>query len=82
MTYGEIAAAAGSPRAYRAVGNILSLNYDPRIPCHRVVRSNGALGNYNRGPLEKARMLQKEGVLCRKHRGGYVKIRSRGTLFP
>lgn len=38
LTYQEVARRAGSPRAYRAVGNILNKNYDPKIPCHRVVR--------------------------------------------
>lgn len=44
LSYKEVAERAGSPRAYRAVGNILNKNYDPRIPCHRVIRSNGSLG--------------------------------------
>ena len=41
MTYKEVALAAGNPGAARAVGNIMSTNYDPDIPCHRVVRSSG-----------------------------------------
>lgn len=49
MTYKEVARRAGNPRAYRAVGTILSHNYDPKIPCHRVIRSDGKLGDYNRG---------------------------------
>lgn len=60
MTYGEVARAAGKPRAARAVGNILSKNYNPKIPCHRVVRSDGQAGGYNRGVAYKARMLQSE----------------------
>ena len=40
LTYKEVAKRAGRPKAYRAVGNILSTNYDPKIPCHRVVRSD------------------------------------------
>lgn len=60
MTYGEVAAAAGKPGAARAVGNIMSRNWDPGIPCHRVVRSDGKLGGYNRGVDRKARLLQAE----------------------
>lgn len=61
-TYKEVAAAAGSPRAYRAVGNILSKNDDPRIPCHRVIRSDGRAGGYNRGAAQKRRILFSEGI--------------------
>lgn len=60
MTYAEVARAAGSPHAYRAVGNILSKNYNPKIPCHRVVRSDGQAGGYNRGAARKAHMLRSE----------------------
>ena len=60
MTYQEVARLAGRPRAYRAVGNILNKNYDPAIPCHRVVRSDGALGGYNRGIRQKRKLLQYE----------------------
>lgn len=61
LTYEQVAARAGSPRAYRAVGNILSKNYDSAIPCHRVIRSDGTLGGYNRGALKKVELLRKEG---------------------
>ena len=60
LTYKEVARRAGSPRAYRAVGNILNTNYDPKIPCHRVMRSDGRTGGYNRGEREKARKLNEE----------------------
>jgi len=59
-TYAQVAALAGSPRAYRAVGNILNTNYDPSIPCHRVVRSDGTPGGYNRGTKKKIAILKKE----------------------
>lgn len=62
MTYKEVAEAVGRPRAYRAVGNILHKNYDPEVPCHRVVRSDGKLGGYNRGGARKRDILRKE--LC------------------
>ena len=60
MTYKEVAGAAGSPRAYRAVGNILAGNYDLAIPCHRVVRSDGTFGKYNRGAEKKKHLLEAE----------------------
>jgi len=60
MTYKEVAAKAGKPRAWRAVGNILNKNYDPAIPCHRVICSDGRLGGYNRGMSQKLRLLRKE----------------------
>jgi len=64
MTYGEVAASAGNPRAARAVANTMAKNYDPSVPCHRVIRSDGGLGGYNRGGVEKKReILQNEGVL-------------------
>lgn len=60
LTYVQVAERAGSPRACRAVGNILNKNYDPSIPCHRVVRSDGTPGGYNRGAEKKRRMLENE----------------------
>lgn len=62
-TYREVAFDAGNPRAYRAVGNILHKNYNPEIPCHRVVRSDGVTGGYNRGMQRKEELLRAEGVL-------------------
>jgi len=63
MTYKEVAAKAGSPNAARAVGSIMKGNYDPDIPCHRVVRSDGVAGEYNRGREEKIRKLRAEGAI-------------------
>ncbi|MDP3957134.1 MAG: MGMT family protein [bacterium] len=63
MTYAGVARQAGSPQAYRAVGSILKKNFDPAIPCHRVIRSDGSLGEYNRGVQEKVRKLQEEKVV-------------------
>lgn len=61
MTYLQVATAAGNPKAVRAVGNILNKNYDPKIPCHRVIRSDGKTGGYNRGAKNKIKILKKEG---------------------
>lgn len=60
MTYKQVARAAGHPKAYRAVGNILNKNYDQSIPCHRVIRSDGTIGGYNRGSREKTRLIAEE----------------------
>ena len=60
MSYGEVARLAGSPGAARAVGNVLRSNYDPEIPCHRVIRADGKLGGYNRGADKKRELLKKE----------------------
>lgn len=56
-TYGQVAAAIGHPGAARAVGTIMRDNYDPTVPCHRVIRSDGKIGEYNRGGPEKKRAL-------------------------
>ena len=53
MTYKQVAAKAGSPHAARAVGNLMKNNYNPKIPCHRVVLSDGKIGDYNRGGSER-----------------------------
>lgn len=63
LTYTQVAGQAGNAKASRAVGNIIGTNFDPDIPCHRVVRSNGELGGYNRGVEQKKKLLTQEGVL-------------------
>ena len=64
MTYKEVATKAGSPNAARAVGSIMKANYDPKVPCHRVIRSDGKIGDYNRGgSAEKIRKLRAEGAI-------------------
>lgn len=62
MTYKQVATLAGRPKAFRAVGNLLNKNYDLTIPCHRVVRSDGKAGGYNRGSFRKEELLKKERV--------------------
>lgn len=63
MTYKQVAEKAGSPSAARAVGNIMKSNYNPHIPCHRVVKSDGTPGGYNRGVNKKIEILKMEGAL-------------------
>jgi O-6-methylguanine DNA methyltransferase len=60
MTYKQVAELAGRPGAYRAVGNILNKNFDKAIPCHRVIRSDGKTGGYNRGAIRKRDILKEE----------------------
>lgn len=63
MSYGDVAALAGSPAAARAVGTIMKNNYDPTVPCHRVIQASGKLGQYNRGgEIKKRALLLSEGV--------------------
>ena len=62
LSYKQVAELAGSPRAYRAVGNIMNKNRDPKVPCHRVIKSSGEAGGYNSGTEKKIRLLRKEGV--------------------
>ncbi|MBP6924745.1 MAG: MGMT family protein [Candidatus Pacebacteria bacterium] len=59
MTYKEVACVAGRSGAARAVANTMANNYDETVPCHRVIRSDGTLGGYNRGGIEKKRSILK-----------------------
>jgi methylated-DNA-[protein]-cysteine S-methyltransferase len=60
-TYGEVARDIGNPRASRAAGNALGANPIPIVvPCHRVIRSGGVLGNYGGGPERKVQLLELE----------------------
>ena len=64
LTYAQVASRAGSPKASRAVGSIMAGNFDPKIPCHRVIRSDGGIGQYNRGgPKAKRAILKRESVV-------------------
>jgi methylated-DNA-[protein]-cysteine S-methyltransferase len=61
-TYGDIAAAAGKPRAARAVGNLMRSLKIPGLPYHRVVASGGNIGGYGAYPQLKAGLLAAEGL--------------------
>ena len=64
-TYSQVAKGIGKPLAARAVANAIGKNpYAPKIPCHRVIRSDGSLGGYSgKGGLKTKRfLLKKEGV--------------------
>ena len=65
-TYSQVAKAIGKPLAVRAVANAIGKNpYAPKIPCHRVIKSNGSLGGYSGlgGIKTKKKLLKKEGFL-------------------
>lgn len=89
MTYKEVSQKVGNPRAWRAVGNILNKNRNPKIPCHRIIKSDtrakrsvemktksssaGKVGGYSRGTKKKIALLKKEGITI----NSYGKIPSR-----
>jgi len=61
-TYRAIANKLGT-KAYRAVGSALNKNPDaPRVPCHRVIRSDGSVGEYAFGTKKKIKLLKQEGI--------------------
>lgn len=61
VSYGDLAGMAGHPRAARAVGTAMACNPIPIvIPCHRVIRSDGTLGNYGDDPALKEHLLAHE----------------------
>ncbi len=63
LSYGQVAYAAGYPGAARAVGTLMAGNHDKTVPCHRVVRASGHIGEYNGGgPEAKIKRLKGEGV--------------------
>ncbi len=66
MSYLEVATKAGNPKASRAVANIMAGNYDKEIPCHRVIKTDGTLGGYNRGGTgAKRKILESEGAILK-----------------
>ena len=61
-TYGDIAALAGTPRAWRAVGTVMRECRDAATPCHRVIGAGGALGGYGGNVQFKRELLRAEGL--------------------
>ena len=65
-TYKQVAIAINRPKSARAVANAVGKNpFPPKIPCHRVIRSDGSLGGYSgKGGLKtKKLLLKKEGII-------------------
>jgi len=64
ITYGGLAEMIGMPKAHRAVGSAMNKNpFAPKVPCHRVVKSNGDLGGFSIDIKVKIKRLQEEGVM-------------------
>lgn len=62
-TYSAICRAVGKPKAFRAVGNALNKSPGmPKVPCHRVVKSNGEIGGFAFGKMKKICFLKKDGI--------------------
>ncbi len=67
-TYKDLAQAVGS-NAYRAVGTAMNKNpYAPKVPCHRVINSDGKIGGFASGTNKKIQMLKKEGIIIKKNK--------------
>ncbi|MCF7845987.1 MAG: MGMT family protein [Candidatus Peribacteraceae bacterium] len=62
LTYQEVAKLAGNSKGARAVGNILNKNRDPKVFCHRVIRSDGKVGGFAFGTAKKIAKLKSEGL--------------------
>lgn len=63
ITYAGLAKLINHPKAYRAVGSAMNKNpFAPKVPCHRVVKSNGELGDFAQGSSMKIQRLKAEGV--------------------
>jgi O-6-methylguanine DNA methyltransferase len=69
ITYQGLAAAIGAPSSQRAIGNTVAANPVPiYVPCHRVIRSDGSIGNYGGGVERKLRLLRAEGFSVDRER--------------
>ena len=82
-SYGEIARYLGRPGAVRAVGTAVGKNpFAPEVPCHRVILSDGRIGNYSggKGVVTKIALLSEEGVKVQN--GKIVEFASRFFRFP
>ena len=78
-TYKDIAEQMNT-KAYRAVGTALKKNpHAPRVPCHRVINSDGALGGFAHGLPKKIKMLQEEGIQIKNNRIDLGKFQHRWT---
>lgn len=68
MSYKEVAKLLGYPKAWRAVGNALNKNKDKKVPCHRVVKTDGKVGGFSSGQKRKIGLLKKEGVIIQHNK--------------
>lgn len=82
-TYGDVAAAAGKPRASRAVGNLMRDCPYADVPCHRVIAAGGALGGYGGREALKRALLQAEGLTIGARRvRNFARVRWIGGRSP
>lgn len=66
ISYKALAQLSGHPNAYRAVGSAMNKNpFAPKVPCHRVVSSDGKIGGFAKGIKYKIQLLKDEGVLVK-----------------
>lgn len=65
LSYKKVAELSGRPKTWRAVGNILNKNQNPKVPCHRVIRADNRVGGYKEGQKKKITLLKKEGVVIK-----------------
>ena len=65
LTYKQVAVKLGNAGLARAVGNALNKNRDKKVPCHRVIGSNGHLTGFAHGLKKKSEFLRKEGIIVR-----------------
>lgn len=78
VSYQALAAAVGAPSAQRAVGNTVASNpVAIYVPCHRVIRSDGSIGNYGGGVERKLKLLRAEGFKVDRDLAGTAKGRLR-----
>ena len=69
ISYKALAEKIGRPKAYRAVGNALNKNpYSPKVPCHRVINSNGFIGGFAKGTIRIINLLKKEKIEIKENR--------------
>ena len=77
-TYAEIAKALNT-KAYRAVGNAMNKNPNaPKVPCHRVINSNGSLGGFATGLKNKIKLLKSEGIEIKNNK---IDLKKYGWFF-
>tara|TARA_Y100000296_G_scaffold79163_1_gene102762 strand:- start:1446 stop:1760 length:315 start_codon:yes stop_codon:yes gene_type:complete len=77
-TYKEISKALGI-KAYKVVGNAMNKNpYAPKVPCHRIIKSNGEIGGFASGIKNKIKLLKKEGIEIKK---GKINLKKHSYYF-
>ena len=80
VTYGDIAHALNT-KAYQAVGNAMAANPNPiTVPCHRVIKGNGEIGNYALGIGKKIELLHSEGIEIKNNK--VINFNSVRFIFP